>query len=111
VYERFPTDAEVAYFFAESLMVLNAWNLYEFPTGKPLSEDIDEIKAVLENALVLHPDHAGICHLYVHLCEMSNHPEKALPACQALRTKYDPAQTQLYRQNFFFVSSISLSKH
>ncbi|KAL3782531.1 hypothetical protein HJC23_005205 [Cyclotella cryptica] len=91
VYERFPTDAEVAYFFAESLMVLNAWNLYEFPTGKPLSEDIDEIKAVLENALALHPDHAGICHLYVHLCEMSSHPEKALPACQALRTKFPDA--------------------
>lgn len=85
VYERFPEDAEVAYFFAESLMVLNAWNLYEYPTGRPLSEDINEIEVVLERALQLHPRHAGICHLYVHLCEMSCHPEKALSACQALR--------------------------
>lgn len=87
VHERFPHDAEVSYFFAESLMVLNAWNLYEYPTGRPLSRDIEEIQVVLEEALVLHPDHAGICHLYVHLCEMSSHPEKALPACRALRTK------------------------
>lgn len=85
VYQQFPEDAEVAYFFAESLMVLNAWNLYEYPTGRPLSEDIDEIETVLERALQLHPKHAGICHLYVHLCEMSSHPEKALAACQSLR--------------------------
>lgn len=91
VYERFPADAEVAYFFAESLMVLNAWNLYEYPTGRPLSRDIEEIEVVLENALNLHPDHGGLSHLYVHLCEMSNHPEKALPACGALRTLFPDA--------------------
>ena len=87
VYQRFPENAEVAYLFAESLMVLNAWNLYEYPTGKPRSADVHEIEKVLENALAIHPDHAGICHLYVHLCEMSDRPERALKACRALRTK------------------------
>lgn len=87
VYKRFPADAEVAYFFAESLMVLNAWNLYEYPTGRPLSADVDEIELVLNKALALHPHHAGICHLYVHLCEMSDKPERALGACRALRTR------------------------
>jgi hypothetical protein len=87
VHERFPEDAEVSYFYAEALMVLNAWNLYEYPTGVPLSKDVGEIECVLERALQLHPRHAGICHLYVHLSEMSSHPEKALPACQALRTE------------------------
>ena len=87
VHQRFPTDAEVSYFFAESLMVLNAWNLYEYPTGKPLSADVDEIQHVLEQALALHPEHAGLCHLYVHLCEMSDRPERAVDACRPLRTK------------------------
>ena len=87
VYERFPEDPEVSYFYAESLMVLNAWNLYEYPTGRPLSKDVEDIESVLERALQLHPRHAGICHLYVHLSEMSSHPEKALSACQALRTE------------------------
>lgn len=87
IHERFPDNAEVSYFFAESLMVLNAWNLYEYPTGRPLSKDVGEIQLVLEAALQLHPRHAGICHLYVHLCEMSAHPEKALPACEALRAE------------------------
>jgi len=87
IHNRFPNDAEVSYFFAESLMVLNAWNLYEYPTGRPVSQDVEEIQSVLEEALVIHPKHAGICHMYVHLCEMSATPEKALPACQALRTE------------------------
>jgi tetratricopeptide (TPR) repeat protein len=87
VYERFGADAEVCYFYAESLMVLHAWKLYEYPTGRPLSEDVRTIESVLESALKLHPDHAGLCHLYVHLCEMSSNPEKALNACDALRKK------------------------
>ena len=87
VHERFPGDSEVSYFFAEALMVPIAWNLFEYPTGRPLSRDVEEIQIVLEKALVLHPRHAGICHLYVHLCEMSSHPEKALSACQALRAE------------------------
>jgi hypothetical protein len=89
IHERFPDNAEVCYLFAESLMVLNAWKLYNYPTGKPLSEDVDEIETLLENALQLHPKHAGLCHLYVHLCEMSSTPEKALAiACQTLRTEF-----------------------
>lgn len=87
VHKRHPNDAEVACFFAESLMVLNAWSLYEYKTGRPLSQDVEEIKFVLESALKLHPRHAGLCHLYVHLCEMSNHPQKALSACEALRSE------------------------
>jgi hypothetical protein len=87
VYMKYPNDAEVAYCFAESLMVLNAWSLYEYPTGKSLSEDVTKLRNGLESALKLHPEHAGLCHMYVHLCEMSSDPAKALPACATLRTK------------------------
>lgn len=91
IYEKFPDDPEVAYCFAESLMVLNAWQLYEFPTGKPVSPDVDETRTVLEKALTVHKDHAGLCHMYVHLSEMSAFPEKALKACLPLRHKFPHA--------------------
>ena len=87
VYSLYPNDAEVVYFFAESLMVRNAWELYEYPTGKPLTEDVVEIGLVLETALEKHPDHAGLCHMYVHLSEMSSDPGRALKACIPLRSK------------------------
>ena len=87
VAKKYPEDPDVAYFFVESLMVLNAWSLYEYPTGRPLTPDVFEIRDVLERVLRLHPEHAGLCHLYVHLSEMSDDPAKALPACLPLRSK------------------------
>ena len=84
-YEKYPNDPEIAYWFVESLMVLNAWQLYEYPSGKALTPDVEEIQTVLERGLQQHPHHPGLCHLYVHLSEMSAHPEQALEACKTLR--------------------------
>lgn len=91
VYQRYPQDPEIVYCFAESLMVLNAWQLYEYPSGQPVSPDVEETRSVLERALAEHPSHAGLCHLYVHLSEMSAHPGQALRACETLRTMFPDA--------------------
>lgn len=87
VHEAFPDDAEVTCLFAEALLVLNAWELFEYPTGKPKSDDVVESSAVLRRGLENHPHHAGLCHLYVHLSEMSSDPGQALMACLPLRTE------------------------
>ena len=84
-YQKHPNDPEIAYWFVESLMVLNAWQLYNYPSGRVLSPDVEEIRTVLERELQQHPHHPGLCHMYVHLSEMSAHPEQALEACQTLR--------------------------
>ena len=91
VYEKHEDDPEVVYCLAESLMVLNAWQLYEYPSGKPLSPDVLEVQDILARALRSHPNHAGLCHLYVHLCEMSARPELALTACGPLRGDFPDA--------------------
>jgi tetratricopeptide (TPR) repeat protein len=91
VYQKYPHDPEIVYCFAEALMVLNAWCLYEYPSGKPVSPDVEETRAVLERALAEHPHHAGLCHLYVHLSEMSAHPDLALSACRPLREEFPDA--------------------
>lgn len=87
LHQKYPDDPEVAFLFSDSLMVLNAWNVYEFPTGRSISPDTDEVQAVLENSLRKHPNHPGLCHLYIHLSEMSNNPRRALAACEPLRTQ------------------------
>jgi hypothetical protein len=91
VYQNYPEDPEIAYCFAESLMVLNAWQLYEYPSGTPVSPDVVETREVLEKSLKLHDHHAGLCHMYVHLSEMSANPEKALVACAPLRDQFPAA--------------------
>jgi hypothetical protein len=86
VYSKYPNDPDIVYFFAESLLVLNAWQLYEYPSGKPLSPDVEETREILERALQLHAHHPGLIHMYVHLSEMSSHPERAQAICEPLRT-------------------------
>jgi hypothetical protein len=108
VYENFPKDPDIAYCFAESLMVLNAWQLYEYPSGKPVSPDVVETRDVLETSLKLHNHHAGLCHMYVHLSEMSAHPELALVACAPLRDQF-PAAGHLIHMRKYRMTPCQLS--
>jgi tetratricopeptide (TPR) repeat protein len=88
VYARFPDDLDVACLFAESLMNLDAWALWDQHTGEPTEGSrVLEAKAVLERALgdPLGRAHPGILHMYVHLMEMSSTPEQAILAADLLR--------------------------
>ncbi len=88
VYERYGEDLDVASLFAEALMTRTPWLLWDLETGEP-AEDASTLEAaeVLEKALEnpASRTHPGILHLYVHLMEMSPHPEKALRAGDWLR--------------------------
>ncbi|KAF2708878.1 TPR-like protein [Pleomassaria siparia CBS 279.74] len=89
VYNQFPDDLDVASLYADALMNLSAWNLWDLRTGEPTPGSRSlEAKAVLEKGLA-HPDantHPGLLHLYVHLMEMSKTPEAAVVAGDHLRT-------------------------
>ena len=80
---RFPDDADVATLFAESLMNLEPWRLYDRGTYEA-APFVGELRDALRRALALDPRHPGANHLMVHVCEMSLAPEDALPSCAAL---------------------------
>lgn len=66
------------------------WQLWDLPTGKP-SEGANTLEAleVLEKAFEALPgawEHAGLLHMYIHLMEMSPHPERALRHGDVLST-------------------------
>ncbi|MBR0719492.1 lipopolysaccharide assembly protein LapB [Bradyrhizobium liaoningense] len=88
VYADFGDDPDVAALFAEAIMNRTPWQLWNIETGKP-AEGADTLEAivVLDKAMKapggdLHP---GLLHMYIHLMEMSPHPERALKAADALR--------------------------
>jgi tetratricopeptide (TPR) repeat protein len=88
VYGAHSDDLDVAALYADALMNLTAWSLWDLGSGKPAegARTLDA-QAVLEAAMrqpggMAHP---GVLHFYLHLMEMSPHPEKALPAADALR--------------------------
>ncbi len=88
VYQSFPGDLDVAALFAEALMNLTPWALWDTATGEPAEgSGTIEAKAVLERALDRADGraHPGILHFYIHLMEMSARPEDALQAAEALR--------------------------
>ncbi|MEE4189389.1 MAG: hypothetical protein V2I76_13190 [Roseobacter sp.] len=82
VYRAHPDDLDVACIFAEALMNRTPWQLWDFHRGVPNPEaSTVEAMAVLERAFDHTPgawDHPGLLHMYIHLMEMSPHPEKAL---------------------------------
>jgi tetratricopeptide (TPR) repeat protein len=83
VYEEYPDDLDIAALYAESMMIQTPWNLWDLHTGQPTSDSYTlEIERVLEKALKdpESDNHAGLLHFYIHLEEMSQHPEKAVIA-------------------------------
>jgi tetratricopeptide (TPR) repeat protein len=88
VYQRHPDDLDVAAVYADALLNVTAWSLWDLVTGEP-AEGAHTLEAqrVLESALrrpggMAHP---GLLHFYIHLMEMSPAPEAALEAADALR--------------------------
>src|ERR1700676_2719588 len=84
VARRYPDDLDVQTLYAESMMNLHAWKLWN-PDGTP-AEGTTEIIATLESVLKRDPMHMGALHYYVHAVETSPHPEKGLAAAARLRS-------------------------
>ncbi len=88
VYEANADDLDVATLFAEALMNRTPWELWDLATSEPAEgSDTVEARAVLERALATEAGqvHPGALHMYLHLMEMSPHPELALPVGDLLR--------------------------
>src|SRR3954454_1430418 len=84
VWKKYPKDQDVGAFFAESMMDLSPWNQWTLE-GQP-NPGTEEIVATLETVMKMNPNHPFANHLYIHAVEASQHPEKAVPAANRLRT-------------------------
>lgn len=83
-----PTDLDVVALTAEALMMRTPWQLWDLASGQP-APGADTIEAItlLETAFANQPAawrHPGCLHMYIHLLEMSPHPERALRMGDAL---------------------------
>ena len=73
--KKYPTDTDGWTLFAESLMDLRPWN-YWTRDGLPYDET-REVQTALGAALALNKNHPGALHLWVHLWEATDTPERA----------------------------------
>ena len=84
-------DSDIEALFAEAIMNRTPWALWDLKTGG-IAEGAGTAEAIriLEAGMARRevrgePPHAGLLHMYIHLMEMSPHPERALKACDQLR--------------------------
>src|SRR5947208_7666256 len=84
VWKKYPKDPDVGAFFAEPMMDLSPWNQWT-NDGKP-NPGTEEIVATLEAVMKMNLTHPFANHLYIHAVEASQHPERAVPAANRLRT-------------------------
>jgi tetratricopeptide (TPR) repeat protein len=88
VYRTYADDLDVVALYADALMNITPWALWDLSTGAAAEgAHTLEAKEVLEAGLVRPGgmSHPGVLHLYIHLMEMSRHPEDALKVADALR--------------------------
>jgi len=82
VMKAYPDDLDAATLFAESMMNLRPWQLWQ-ADGTP-SPGTEEIVATLESVLQRNPRHLGAMHFYIHAVEASKTPERALASAEHL---------------------------
>ena len=90
VHKAHADDLDVCCLFAEAIMNRTPWQLWDLPSGQP-AEGADTVEAikVLEDAFDRLDGawaHPGLLHMYIHLMEMSPHPERALRHGDTLST-------------------------
>jgi tetratricopeptide (TPR) repeat protein len=72
---KYPDDLDARTIYAESLMDLSPWG-YFTRDGQP-HDDTRKITAALEYAINKNRNHPGALHLWIHLWESTDTPEKA----------------------------------
>ena len=75
VYSQYPSNPEIAALYADALMNLHPWDLWQHD-GKPKAWT-PELISVLEKTLQIDPEHPGANHYYIHTMEASPFASKA----------------------------------
>ena len=81
LYTKYSNDPEISSLYAESIMNLHPWDLYD-KEGNP-KEWTPEIVTLLEKLIKQYPEHPGAHHLYFHAVEASSRPERSLASAKA----------------------------
>jgi len=78
----YPNDLDAATLYAEALMDLNPWKLWN--ADGSAAPHTGEIVSTLQAVLKKDPHHVGANHLLIHATEASPHPELALASARYL---------------------------
>lgn len=104
VYNQYSDDPDIGAMYAEALMNLHPWDLYEKDSKKPKSWT-PKIVSLLESLINKNPIHPGAHHLYIHAMEASEYPEKALPSAALLDTLVPGAGHLVHMPSHIYINT------
>jgi tetratricopeptide (TPR) repeat protein len=104
VYDQYSSDPDIGALYAEALMNLHPWDLYDKQTKRP-REWTPELVAVLEHLMKVNPRHPGAHHFYIHALEMSATPEKALASAELLYTLVPGAGHLVHMPSHIYINT------
>jgi tetratricopeptide (TPR) repeat protein len=102
VNEAHPNHPAVMCMYAEALLNISPWMLWDLNSGIPADHAVSA-RNVIEKALLLAPNHPGLNHFMVHLMEMSPTPEVSLPSCAVLRRYFPSAGHLIHMPSHIYV--------
>lgn len=104
VYKQYPGDPDVGALYAESMMNLHPWDLYDSKTKKPKLWT-PELVAVLEHLIKSNPKHPGAHHFYIHALEASSTPESALASAHLLSSLVPGSGHLLHMPSHIYINT------
>ncbi|WP_426435371.1 hypothetical protein [Bradyrhizobium genosp. P] len=85
IYRQHSDDGDVVALYVEALITRTPRRLWDVRTGKPAAKsDVVEALDACERGIERAPKHPALLHLHIHILEMSDEPERALPSAEAL---------------------------
>lgn len=103
VYDKYATNPDVGALYAESVMDLHPWDLYE--KNKEPKSWTPEIVAILEHLMKANPKHPGAHHFYIHAVEASAYPEKGLKSAKILETLVPGAGHLVHMPSHIYINT------
>jgi tetratricopeptide (TPR) repeat protein len=108
LYRSNPGNAEVIALYADALMVMHPWDLYE-GNGEPKTWT-PELVDVLEKGLKTDPLHPGLNHYYIHAVEGSRDPARGMASADRLGAIVPSAAHMVHMPSHIYIRTGHYSK-
>ncbi|HEX2394686.1 MAG TPA: tetratricopeptide repeat protein, partial [Bacteroidales bacterium] len=101
---KYPDIPDVGALYAESMMDLHPWDLYDKKTKQP-REWTPEIISVLEHLIEINKEHPGAHHFYIHAVEASANPERGLESAGLLESLVPGAGHLVHMPSHIYINT------
>ena len=108
LHESDPGNPELIALYADALMVIHPWDLYE-GNGNPKAWT-PALVTLLEKGLRVDPLHPGINHYYIHVVEGSRDPGRATPSADRLASIVPSAAHMVHMPSHIYIRTGEYAK-